>query len=64
LAGSTLTRTAGSAPPPTNTWPTPSTWESFCWSTVEATSYMAARVTVGEVSARTMTGASAGFILR
>src|SRR6266702_780468 len=37
-AGSTCTRTAGCCPPPTNTCPTPSTWEIFWASTVLAVS--------------------------
>ena len=28
-SGSTCTRTAGCCPPPTNTWPTPSTWDDL-----------------------------------
>ena len=62
--GSSSTRTAGSAPPPTVTWPTPSTCESFCASTVEAASYICPRVRMPEVSARIMIGASAGLTLR
>ena len=38
--GFTSTRTAGSAPPPTNTWPTPGTCASFCWRTEDARSYI------------------------
>ena len=62
--GSSSTRTAGSAPPLTTAWPTPSTCESFCASTVEAASYICPRVRLAEVSARIMMGASAGFTLR
>jgi hypothetical protein len=58
------TRTAGSELPPTVTWPTPCTCESFCASTVEAASYIWPCVLVSEVSARIMIGASAGFTLR
>ena len=62
--GSSATRTAGRAPPFTLAWPTPSTCESFCASTVEAASYICPRVSTSEVSARIMMGASAGFTLR
>ena len=63
-AGSTCTRTAGCCPPPTKTWPTPGTWEIFCASTVFAASYTWASVSVAEVRARIMIGASDGFTLR
>ncbi len=42
-SGLSSTRTAGSELPPTVTWPTPSTCESFCASIVEAASYICAR---------------------
>lgn len=45
-------------------WPTPSTCESFCASTVDAASYICPRVSALDVSARIMIGASAGFTLR
>ena len=35
-------RTAGNVPPPTITWPTPLTCESFCARMVDAASYMLA----------------------
>ena len=57
-------RTAGKAPPPTLTWPTPSTWDRRWASTVDAASYIWPRVSVSEVSATIMMGASAGFTLR
>ena len=63
-SGSSSTRTAGNAPPLIEAWPTPSTWESFCAITVDAASYIWPRVSVSEVSARIMIGASAGLILR
>ena len=63
-AGSTRTRTAGLAPPPTMTWPMPSTWESF-WARIEsAASYMRPTGSTSEVRARIMTGRSAGLTLR
>ena len=62
--GFSSTRTAGSALPPTNTWPTPSTCESFCCRIDAAASYMRAVSTVSEVSARMRMGASAGLTLR
>ena len=37
--GFTSTRTAGSELPPTLTWPTPLTWDSFCANTDDAMSY-------------------------
>jgi hypothetical protein len=58
------TRTAGNAAPPTWTWPTPETCDTFCASTVEAASYICPRVSVSEVSERIITGASAGLTLR
>ena len=42
--GFTSTRTAGSAPPPTKTWPTPSTCAMRCCRTDEARSYICARL--------------------
>ncbi len=62
--GLSSTRTAGSALPPTDTWPTPSICESFWAMIVEAESYIWPWVIVAEVSARIMIGASAGFTLR
>ncbi len=38
MEGLTSTRTAGRAPPHTNTWPTPGTWDSFCCRMLEAMS--------------------------
>ena len=38
--GLSSTRTAGSELPPTSTWPTPSTCDSFCGRIVEAASYI------------------------
>ena len=58
------TRTAGSAPPPTMTWPTPGTWASFCCRIEAAMSYIRARSTTSEVRARSMMGASAGLTFR
>ena len=62
--GFSSTRTAGSAPPPTTTWPTPSTWDSFCCRMLDAASYIRPRLIVSEVSATMRIGASAGFTLR
>ena len=62
--GFSSTRTAGSELPPTLTWPTPSTWDSFWARMVEAASYIWPRVMLFEVSARIMIGASAGFTFR
>ena len=62
--GWSSTRTEGSEPPPTVTWPTPETCEMRCASTVEAMSYICPRVKRSEVSAMISTGASAGFNLR
>src|SRR5271165_6218926 len=57
-------RTAGCDEPHTNTWPTPSTCESF-WPMIEsAASYISSWVRASEVMARMRTGASAGLILR
>jgi len=58
------TLTAGSELPPTNTCPTPSIWDSFCWSMVDAASYICSVLVVSEVRARIRTGASAGLIFR
>ncbi len=57
------TRTAGSELPPTVTWPMPLIWESVWAMTLEAASYIWPRLSVSEVSARIMIGASAGFTL-
>ena len=62
--GLSSARTAGSALPPTVTWPTPRTCESFCATTVEAQSYICPRVMLSEMSDITMIGASDGFTLR
>jgi hypothetical protein len=62
--GFSSTRTAGRELPPTITWPTPSTWASFCWRIVDATSYICPRLKVSEVSPRIMIGASAGLTFR
>ena len=62
--GSTRTRTAGLAPPPTMTWPTPETCESF-WARIEsAASNRRLTWSVCEVRPRIRIGASAGFTLR
>ena len=42
----------------------PSTWDKRCAMMVEATSYKAPRVMLGEVSAITKMGESAGLTLR
>src|SRR2546427_6280351 len=52
FTGSSSTRTAGSAPPLMDAWPTPSTCDSFCASTVDAASYICPRVSALDVSAR------------
>ena len=62
--GFSSTRTAGSDPPPTVTWPTPFTCDRRCARLVEAMSYIWPGVKSSEVSARIITGASAGFTLR
>src|SRR5438128_5109039 len=62
--GSTRARTAGFAPPPTNTWPMPSTCESFCARIESAASYMRPTGMTSEISVRIRMGASAGFTLR
>ena len=62
--GLSSTRTPGSALPPTTTWPTPSTWASFCCRIDEAASYRRPVSTVAEVSARMRIGASAGLTFR
>ncbi len=49
---------------PASTWPTPLTWLSFCCRMLEAASYRRPWPSVFEVSAITITGASAGLILR
>jgi hypothetical protein len=62
--GLTSTRTAGNELPPTVTWPTPDSCDSFCAMIVDATSYICPCVIVSDVSARIMIGASAGLTLR
>jgi hypothetical protein len=62
--GLSSTRTAGSAEPATVTCPMPLTCDSFCARMVDAASYICARVSVSEVSATIMIGASAGLTLR
>ena len=57
-------RTPGSELPPTITWPTPGSWESFCCRMLEAASYIWPRPSVSEVRATIMIGASAGLTLR
>ena len=64
VCGFSSTRTAGSELPPTWTWPTPDICESFCAMIDEPTSYIWPCVIVSDVSARIITGASAGFTLR
>ncbi|MNT26639.1 hypothetical protein D3C72_1622300 [compost metagenome] len=61
--GSTVTRTAGSELPPTVTSPTPSTCASFCATMVEAMSYNWPWLSVSDVSAKVMMGASDGLDL-
>jgi hypothetical protein len=63
-SGFTSTRTAGNAPPPTITCPTPGTCESFCCRMLDAASYIRPRPSVVEVNARMRIGASAGLTLR
>ena len=63
-SGLTSARTAGCEAPPTATCPIPSTCWSFCARIESAMSNIASCVAVSEVSARTITGASAGFTLR
>ena len=62
--GLSSTRTAGSEPPPTVTWPTPFSCEMRCARLVDAMSYIWPRVKRSDVIARIMIGASAGFTLR
>src|SRR5580704_13674067 len=57
-------RTLGSEPPPTVTWPTPLTCESFCAMIVEAASYIWPLVRTDDVSASMKIGESAGFTFR
>src|SRR3954465_438487 len=59
--GLSSTRTAGSEPPPTLTWPTPFICEMRCARLVDAMSYICARVYTSDVRDRIITGASAGF---
>src|ERR1700680_764645 len=62
--GLTSARTAGFAPPPTKTCPTPSTCASF-WARIESAAlYISDSGTVSEVSAKIKMGASAGLDLR
>src|SRR5271165_7627406 len=62
--GFNSTRTPGRELPPTVTWPTPVTWDSFCAMIVEAESYIWPRVRTAEVRASMKMGESAGFTLR
>src|ERR1035438_8740604 len=62
--GFSSTRTLGSEPPPTDTCPTPLTWDSFCAMIVEAASYICPRVRTLEVRASNRMGESAGFTFR
>ena len=63
-SGMASTRTAGRAPPPTVTSPTPGICEIFWASTVEAASYNWARVSTSEVMDKIMIGAPEGLTLR
>src|SRR3989442_1325800 len=62
--GSTRARTAGLAPPPTTTWPMPSTCASFWANTESAASNTRPIGSASEVSARIRIGASAGLTFR
>src|SRR6202050_3559374 len=62
--GFTSTRTAGSELPPTETWPTPLTCESFCANTEEAISYNCGLGTTSDSSVISRIGWSAGLIFR
>ena len=62
--GSTRARTAGRAPPPMVTCPTPATWESFWARTESAASNRRPTGSVSDVRARIRIGASAGLIFR
>ena len=57
-------RTAGRALPPTVTWPTPCTCDSFCPRIESETSYNLLRGSTSERTARIITGESAGLIFR
>src|SRR5580698_5748777 len=60
--GFTSTRTAGSELPPTWTWPTPLTCDSFCANTEEAMSYNCGLGTTSDSSVISKIGWSAGLI--
>src|SRR5580700_7748924 len=62
--GFTSTRTAGSELPPTVTWPTPLTCDSFCANTEEAMSYNCGLGTTSDSSVISRMGWSAGLIFR
>src|ERR1700683_2970893 len=62
--GFTSTRTAGSELPPTETWPTPLTCESFCANTELAMSYNCGLGTTSDSSVINRMGWSAGLIFR
>src|SRR5580704_720630 len=62
--GFTSTRTAGSELPPTVTWPTPLTCDSFCANTEEAMSYNCGLGTTSDSSVISNMGWSAGLIFR
>src|ERR1700683_3117540 len=62
--GFTSTRTAGSELPPTETWPTPLTCESFCANTELAMSYNCGLGTTSDSSVISRIGWSAGLIFR
>ncbi len=63
-SGMASTRTAGNAPPPTVTSPTPGIWDIFWANTVEAASYNCARLKTSDVIERIMIGAPAGLTFR
>src|SRR5471032_2486696 len=63
-SGFSSTRTAGNAPPPTVTSPTPVVCNSRCSSSVEATSYICPGVALSEVRLMIKIGESAGLTLR
>src|SRR5580698_1819375 len=62
--GFTSTRTAGSELPPTVTWPTPLTCDSFCANTEDAMSYNCGLGTTSDSSVISRMGWSAGLIFR
>jgi len=57
--GFSSTRTPGSELPPTMTWPTPGSWDSFCCRMLEAASYICPRLSVSDVS-ETISGSLVG----